>query len=307
MTKQPGLKNQPQVSQKDSGYRDDLNRVIRSMLDIPLEKRNKMFLGSIMMHLFKARTKKLETNSVLKSWGAFDRLLRNGILAKAYRTGNHDLQRTMFTQYWAEEADDKPDVWINRFKEEFLGHNVALIDALEKHLEHGNYERICEIGCGHGQVLEYLANRISTIPAFIGMDISKVQIEKNRQIYNHPKISFEADDAFSWIQNEARPRTIFLTNGGVFEYLLQEELEVIFSHIAENLAPAMVGIIENVGSDHDLEKEHNSLTYGRELSFSHNYPYLMKRAGLTVVYQTERKGVEAHGGGRWIRVLGVTE
>ncbi|MBX2821253.1 MAG: class I SAM-dependent methyltransferase, partial [Rhodothermaceae bacterium] len=205
------------------------------------------------------------------------------------------------------EADDEPELWQERFEEEFLAHNVALIDALEEHLYHEHYDRLYEIGCGHGQVVEYLAERMKTISEFIGMDISEVQIEKNRHYYNHPKISFQAGDAVSWVQEEAKPRSIFLTNGGVFEYFLQEELELMFSHIASKLAPAIVGIIETIGSDHDLAKEHDSLVYGRELAFSHNYPYLMEKAGLSVVYHSERVGTIEHGGGRWIRVLGIKE
>ena len=69
----------------------------------------------------------------------------------------------------------------------------------------------------------------------------------------------------------------------------------------------MVGIIETIGSDHDLAKEHDSLVYGRELAFSHNYPHLMEKAGLNVVYHSERDGSITHGGGRWLRVLGISE
>ena len=69
----------------------------------------------------------------------------------------------------------------------------------------------------------------------------------------------------------------------------------------------MVGIIETIGSDHDLAKENNSLVYGRELAFSHNYPHLMEKVGLRVVYHSEQEGSIAHGGGRWIRVLGIKE
>ena len=196
------------------------NAVIRSLSDIPAKKRRKLLLGSIMVKMFAGRSKRIETDAIKKSWGAFDRLLRNGLIAKAYWSGNHALQRTMFSQYWAHEADDEPELWQERFEEEFLAHNVALIDAIEEHLDHEHFDRLYEIGCGHGQVVEYLAKRMKTISEFIGMDISEVQIEKNRQYYNHPKISFQAGDAVSWVQEEAKPRSIFLTNGGVFEYFL---------------------------------------------------------------------------------------
>ena len=281
------------------------NAVIRSLSDIPAVKRKKMRLGMIMMKLFWWRARQLEKGKARRTWGAFDRILRNGLQAKAFHKGDHALHRAMFSQYWAHEADTVDWVWQNRFNDEFLAYNVHLVDALEAYLEEGKYEHLYEIGCGHGQVVEYLANRLKSLSSFVGIDISEIQIEKNKKQYTHPKLSFLAGDALSLIQQEAQSRSIFLTNGGIFEYFLQEEVETIFKHIANNLAPAIVGVIEPVGADHDLSNEFQSLIHGGELSFSHNYPYLMKQAGFRVVYQTEHKGVKTHGGLRWIRVLGI--
>jgi cyclopropane fatty-acyl-phospholipid synthase-like methyltransferase len=42
-----------------------------------------------------------------------------------------------------------------------------------------------------------------------------------------------------------------ITNGGVFEYFLQEELEELFSFAAQNLSPVAICIIETIGTDHD--------------------------------------------------------
>lgn len=286
---------------------EDINAVIRSLQDIPVEKRRKMRLGLLMIKLFWWRARQLETAKASRTWGAFDRLLRNGLQAKAFHAGDHALLRAMFSQYWAHEADTVEWVWENRFKDEFLAYNVALIDALEPHLEEGKYQHLYEIGCGHGQVVAYLADRLNSLSSFVGMDISDLQIEKNKKMYRHPKINFQAGDAVSLIKNDAKPGSIFLTNGGIFEYFLQEEVETIFGHVSNKLAPAIFGVIEPVGTDHDLETEFDSLIHGRELSFSHNYPHLMKKAGFNVVYQSEHKGVETHGGLRWIRVLGIKD
>ena len=284
-----------------------INAVIRSLSDIPSKKRRKLLLGSIMVKLFSGRAGKLETNAVNKSWGAFDRMLRNGLLAQAYRTGDHEKQRALFAHYWEQEADDVAHVWQDRFEREFLGHNVIIIDALEKVLAEKDFDRLYEIGCGHGQVLEYLVNRLSAIEEFIGIDISEEQIKKNQAQFNHPKMKFHAADAVEWIIGNAKQQSIFLTNGGVFEYFLQSELEAIFEHIAKNLTPAVVGVVETLGSDHDLKTEHKTMIYGRELAFSHNYPHLLQKAGFEVVHYSEQEGEKTHGGGRWIRVLAVKE
>ena len=130
-----------------------INAVIRSLSDIPAKKRRKLLLGSIMVKLFSGRGRKLETNSAKKSWGAFDRMLRNGLLAQAFWAGDHAKQRALFAHYWEQEADDVAHVWQDRFEREFLGHNVTIIDALEETLTENSFDRLYEIGCGHGQVV----------------------------------------------------------------------------------------------------------------------------------------------------------
>ncbi len=264
-------------------------------------------VGSLFVKLFPGRARKLETNSVKRYWGAFDRLLRNGLTAQAFYDDDRNRLRSLFAHYWAQEASNVEHVWQDRFEREFLKHNVVLIDALEEVIAGRSMERLYEIGCGHGHVLEYLAERIEGIDEFGGIDISEEQILINKLNYDNPQLFFAAADAVKWIPEYAKSGSIFLTNGGVFEYFLQEELELVFRHIAQNLRPAIVGIIETIGADHDLESEKETLIYGREMAFSHNYPHLLEQAGFKVVHHSEQAGSQTHGGGRWIRVLAVTE
>jgi len=118
---------------------------------------------------------------------------------------------------------------------------------------------------------------------------------------------FEAADATQWIPEHASSNSVFVTNGGVFEYFLQEELETLFKFFADQRKPAAVALVETIGTDHNLEREKDSLIYGREMSFSHNYPHLLEQAGFTIKHQSERVGFEVDGGGRWIRVLAMVQ
>ena len=256
------------------------NAVIRSLSNIPAKKRKKLLLGSLIVKLFPGRARRLAENNIKISLGSFDRLMRNGLFARAYWEGDHAMQRTLFSHYWAHEADEEAQVWQDRFEHEFLGHNVKIVDVLEDLMKGHSFNRLYEIGCGHGQVLEYLAGRLSSIEEFVGIDISEEQIQKNKAQIEHPKITFHAADAVEWVKEHARPNSIFLTNGGVFEYFLQSELESIFRHVADNLAPAVIGVVETLGTDHNLETEMDTLIYGREMAFSHNYPHLLRSAGL---------------------------
>lgn len=280
------------------------NAVIRSLSDIPAQKRRKLLLGRVLVKAFSGRGRKLIANSAIRSMGPFDRLLRNGLLAEAYKEGDHQTHRALFSNYWSQEAEHDDQVWQDRFEEEFLGHNVAIVDAIEETAAAMGMNQLYEIGCGHGQVLKYLANRLVGIKEFVGIDISDELIKKNSRVYTDSRISFCAADATRWVLEEAKAGSVFLTNGGVFEYFLESELDMMFKHIAENLQPAIVGVVETIGSDHNLDTEFKSLIYGRELAFSHNYPHLLKKAGFEIVHQSEQTGTESHGGGRWIRVVG---
>lgn len=288
----------------NSSPANEKNAVIRKFSDISAKKRRKLLLGSLMVKLFPSRAHRLEQNKITNYWGSFDRLLRNGLEANAYRDKDFSRMRRLFSHYWSQEADRVEHVWQNRFEQEFLGHNIEIIRALERQIKGAGFNYLYEIGCGHGQVLDYLANRFNDIEMFVGIDISSTQIEKNKAQLTHPKLSFHAADAAEWIIDNAEGKSIFLTNGGVFEYFLQDELEKIFKHIAENLAPACFAIVETIGADHNLETETDSMLYGREMAFSHNYPVLMQQAGFEILHHSEQIGTDEHGSGRWVRVLG---
>jgi O-methyltransferase involved in polyketide biosynthesis len=100
---------------------------------------------------------------------------------------------------------------------------------------------------------------------------------------------------------------VFIANGGVFEYFLQEEVEAFLGIVARQLAPAAVVLSETIGSNHDLSTENESMVYGREMAFSHNDPYLLRNAGFKTLHQSEREGYPVDGGGRWIRLLATID
>ena len=189
----------------------------------------------------------------------------------------------------------------------FLEHDVCVIEELERLMTDlkadSPFHHLYEIGCGGGQVLTYMHDRFPEFATLTGIDLGEKQIENNREAYGPGRMTFEAADANQWIPENAKPNSVILTNGGVFEYFLQSELEALFTFAAENLAPVAICLVETIATDHDLEKESDSLVYGREMAFSHNYPHLLQKCGFTIESCTERAGDIIDGGGRWIRVL----
>ncbi|MFT5701026.1 MAG: SAM-dependent methyltransferase [Desulforhopalus sp.] len=191
----------------------------------------------------------------------------------------------------------------DRFKSIFLKHNTDVIDAMENILRHEkSIDTLCEIGTGSGQVLFYLSNRLPGIKKFIGLDLSKNQINKLNISNTEPKIDFICENALSWIKNYGSKNTIFLTNMGVFEYFTQNDIEILLEHISTNLAPCIIVIIEPLAPDHDLKLQTTSKCFGGEYSFSHNYPYMFNNAGFNITYLKE-KNIQSH---RIIKLCAMT-
>ena len=284
------------------------NAIRRSLNDFPISKQVRLRLGKFLLPLFSGRIEAIET-APFGSNGRIHSLLRNGLYAQALEQGDFAKLRGFLSKYWGQEAKNFHDAWQDRFERMFLQHDVVAINELEKVMAATpfglTFEHLYEIGCGGGQVLSYLSNRLTRIHNFVGIDIGEEQIEANRKTYDHPKIAFHAADAVEWVPANAKPGSIILTNGGVFEYFLREELQSLFSHIAERLAPVAIAVVETIGTNHDLDAHQESFVYGRELSFSHNYPHLLKEAGFEIVHQSERSGYDEDGGGRWIRILAL--
>jgi SAM-dependent methyltransferase len=282
---------------------DKENAVKRSLADFPKAKIAKLLSGNFLLPFFEERAAHVEAAPFGKPWNSLDRLLRSGLYSEAFRRKDHKRLRAFLSNYWGNEAKNFHEFTQDRFERMFLNHDVAVIEALEEQMKSSSYEQLYEIGCGGGQVIEYLCIRLTSLRQFTGIDLGEDQIVQNRKHYDHAKLAFETADATEWLPKHALANSIFLTNGGVLEYFLQDDLEVLFSHIGSHRKPAAVVVIETIGSDHDLETEQDSLIYGREMSFSHNYPHLLRQAGFEIVHQSDRPGYEIDGGGRWLRVL----
>lgn len=283
------------------------NAVKRSLADFPKTKIAKLLSGNFLLPFFEERAAHVEATPFGKPWNSLDRLLRSGLYSEAFRRKDHKRLRKFLSNYWGNEAKNFHDDTQDRFERMFLQHDIAVIEALEEQMKSSSFEQLYEIGCGGGQVIEHLCKRLISLKQFMGIDLGEEQIAQNRKHHNHAKLTFETADASEWLPKHASPNSIFLTNGGVFEYFLQDDLEVLFRMIASERKPAAVVVIETIGSDHDLETEKDSLIYGREMSFSHNYPHLLREAGFEIMHQSERPGYEIDGGGRWLRVLAIVK
>lgn len=274
--------------------------------DFPLQNRDsrlrrlaKSTTGSFLAMLRPDITRRLEAGA--PPGNGLERLVLAGLVARCHASGNMDRLMPQHTRYWeggsavlfhaATEA---------RCRDEFHRVHGFAPRMLERLIEATGLHSLCEIGCGSGLVLDELGTALPQLRELTGLDLSADQTAINRSRYRDPRYSFTQGDACRWIPEHARPGTIFMTYGGVFEYFPETAMNALLRDIA-SLAPAALMLIEPIAMDHDLEREPHSRPYGDELSLSHNYPQLLAQSGFAVLERRECIG----GGLRWLAITAV--
>ena len=291
-----------------SNPNDIENRVKRQLSDFPFSKRIKLVLGMLSLAVIPGLDSRPYQGQFGPKASRLGALVRNGLFGRAFVRRDHLTLRRYLSQYWGEYATQFHTEWNDRFERLFLGRDLVVIESLSTWLDERTQagapvRHLYEIGCGGGRVLAYLANRFPQFEELIGIDLGAERIAANRSLHTDPRLHFHATDAMKWIPAHAQPKSVFIANGGVLEYFLEEELSRLFAWIATECAPTAVVFIETIGTDHDLDAEPQSLVYGREMSFSHNYPRLLEGAGFSIRHRSECEGDMRDGGGRWIRLV----
>jgi trans-aconitate methyltransferase len=145
-----------------------------------------------------------------------------------------------------------------------------------------NFDTLCELGSGSGQVLRYLAERINTINNFIGIDLSPETVAECQEKYANNKMQFIAADGNKWIRSHAKPQWLYVSHGGVLEYFPEDVLFNLFCYLSSHCAPCGFLLLEPRGVNHDVAQSSQSEPYSNEYSFSHHYEHLLTKAGFKI-------------------------
>lgn len=284
-------------------------KVYRTARDLPTDRLIKAFAGSFLKLLRPALADAVDAAPFDPTWGPAAKLIRNAHLADAVRRGDHEKLRRYFTHYWSSATSAEfYEGFAHRFEELFLRHHSVIAERLGDALP-GLGEgpvRLVEVGSGDGRVLEWFAERLPGITTLHGVDLNDREIRKCRE--NHrdsTRLFFHTGDLLAWLRANPAPGTVLVTNGGVFEYLLEDELRTLFTELKSLCSPCLVAVTESIGDDHDLETDKSSLPYGHEFAFSHNYPAILREAGFAIHWERNRPtepGEENHPV-RWYQLL----
>ncbi|MFK7766934.1 MAG: methyltransferase domain-containing protein [Mariniblastus sp.] len=248
----------------------------------------KRVAGQAVSYAYPQKTKHLLGRPTGSPSGLIDKLLMAHLKERAKRLGHVEFFENLHRDFWqgdggavfAKNCD-------HRFEDLFLSKQKEDFDALQALWNSvGGIDRIVEFGCNSGLVLNYLTQNLDGVKSATGIEINQNQVDANQASEGFDsRVKFECADGGDWLFKSGKPSTLFVTNGGVLEYFRRERLNEMLTLISKRLEPALVFSIEPVASDHDWSKTKESIPFGEELSFSHNYTDLFESNGFEIVHQ----------------------
>lgn len=175
------------------------------------------------------------------------------------------------------------DFTSDRLQKMFEQLKDSIYTTISRQLKENSYHELIELGCGEGIVVNTLSKDFLEINSFLGVDINRAQIEINKATYSsNEKLSFETGDLTKDVDLIKGPNKIYLTFGGVLEYLSEQELLGFLQKLSvlENI---LIILYEPIEPGFAIYEEQHSILYGSEISFSHPYPYYFSQLGIEIV------------------------
>jgi SAM-dependent methyltransferase len=247
------------------------------------------YAGASLARLFPAKLKVMREAFTLPRFGnhagdgRVERLIRYYVGEKASRHPGE--LESLHKTFWRRQTSND---WYAAAAWRQHEHASLFSDAVERCvpiIRQRQIKQVCEFGSGDGQWLNFLSQQWREPTEFIGIDLSEDQTQANRERY--PNLRFECADLTHWVQDNARPNSLFTTHSGVLQYLSQPSLSTLLETIAQRAPHSLLFLIESLADDFDLDRESQSRPGGYELLYSHNYPERMRAAGMVIEFQEE--------------------
>jgi SAM-dependent methyltransferase len=271
---------------------------------VKLKNAVKYQIGRIVSMLAPTVLKELETgvNPTKNTW--LKKQIVDGRKALSTKKQNLKQLQSAHLLYWQSEQGAKfYRAFENRFDDWFLGEHKIFITELQKFMHSGReFKTILEIGCGDGQVLNYLSKNLPGVERGIGIDINGGIIQENTKTYSeNMKLDFVAGEALEGIKANLDDNSLLISYGGVLEYFSGQSVKDIFEIIHETSNFSGIALVEPISPDHDLDTSFNSFIFGQENSFSHNHEYMLRETGFEIVFECEK-----HLDDRWKIIIAVS-
>jgi len=252
----------------------------------------KVSAGTLLMCVMPSRRKHMQRVATIP-WhdkqqpDAIDRLIRTAILWWRSRDASGNQLAALHQQFWREQSSDAYYAGTHgRFDKVFMPHFDQYLDRLALVASERGAECLIEIGCGEGQLLRHLQQRVP-VSRHIGIDLSEDQIAQNILQRSNDGPEYFAGDASLWIKENAPANSLYVTGLGVLEYFTQAQLSDLLQGISSQRSPACALFIEPVDPEADFDDFDASYPAGEEHSFTHNYAKRLQQCGWTLEHSEE--------------------
>ena len=219
--------------------------------------------------------------------GLVARMIRAELNRQYYSQSDAERRRLNRERFWGGQAGAE---WHETQRQrqsggtlsaDFLKYRLPLVEQLKALTAAGSrYTTLCEIGSGNGLFLQYLSRELPGIGRFVGLDLNRDQIARNRETYAGLGLEFAAGEVEEWLTQVSAP-TIFVAVG-TLECFTEAELTDLLRRIRSLATPAAVALCEPI--NFDLSTATSSAPRGNTM-YSHNYPGLLRGTGYTVFRQ----------------------
>ena len=254
----------------------------------PLKRAMKVGVGQLLAWLFPARARALLDGVPMETLTRGDYWMLTALAHRAARRGEMHRLGPVFTEFWKSRAAEHftPDV-DDRYRELFLKHHAAIVTPLVEAARAAGCRHLVEIGCGNGDVLRHYARELPELASLTGLDLNGPLLATAQQRTDDARIAYHEGDARLLVREHTQAPAVVMSNGGVLEYLTEQELREMFGWLAKGRTAPVFALVEPLGSGHDLDRSTGSEPYGAEFSHSHHYPLLLTQAGYAIRFRQE--------------------
>lgn len=176
--------------------------------------------------------------------------------------------------------------------------DAGMLGWLEEAARERGIVDLVEFGCDRGGAL-HDAMRRGVFATAAGVDPNAGLIEAAQRHVIDPRIHFACGDAVDWALEFGRPGTAYLAAGGQLARVPHARVKLLLGQIALRLRPAVIGLVEPIAADADLESDRESRPGDRPHTFSHPYRRLLHETGFTVLRQRDA----TVDGRRWLWIV----
>lgn len=168
--------------------------------------------------------------------------------------------------------------YYSKRRDEFDQEHAPIFRRVKELLAVEEYDRVIELGCGNGLLIETMAAQaVDTRAHFVGLDLNAEIIALNRKRYPRSRVEYRQCDTLQDYLAEVRPACVLVMVNGAFEYFTEKELSKCLRGLAQSVPRGALVVYATTWLE--LQREQHSRP-ASALMFSHNYSFLLARAGL---------------------------